>query len=298
MWYKWAGIKDAVFTQSRMEIIDGQCSVEVDMKAGVIRFNASAVAMWRLLRFTGVQLLYTDEEQLGGFQFHTDRDSLKGRKVKHKLPVLSIRDKKFLKKMGAQTAKYKARRVSSGWYLVDFARAKRGDIEDKRDRKAEVELKKVKTRPFSTITVTGESGKEYLAVPPHGHLCKPPEDYFPGCTIDEWFAHGEQWRKDKMRWRWGNYCMLTGRSAGVEVHEIDAKGHGKKMAALVPWNQIIVNSVPHRRLQSRTWQVVRYDVLAWPYDRTGIRIVDCDGKEVPAWWNLSQYEREKNREYR
>ena len=153
----------------------------------------------------------------------------------------------------------------------------------------------VPVRPFSTIEVRG-SESTYLAVPPHGALCRPLVDYFPGCTIDEWFSHEEQWRKKRMRWRWGEYCMMTG-GRPAEVHEIDAKGHGGKSCALVPWNMITVSSYCHRMLQSHTWTVIRYDPLAWPLDRTGIQIIDEEGKLISCWFNLSPYEREKRKQY-
>lgn len=91
-----------------------------------------------------------------------------------------------------------------------------------------------------------------------GSLSRPLEDYFLGIDLAEWFSQTEQWKKNKVR---AEHCAICG-NPNPSVHEIQSKGAGGSIAALVPWNMLSVCEPCHRMLHARKWIVESYDPLA------------------------------------
>ena len=145
------------------------------------------------------------------------------------------------------------------------------------------------------IMFKGESGRLWYAVKPIGELSRPLLEYFPGQNIDAWFERSEQWRKRSIREKFLGRGAVRG-ERNPEVHEIIPQGMGERKYTLAPWNMIPVSRLVHRLLQSHSWTVVRYDMLAYP-DPDGIIITDIDGKRISVWWNLSMYEKMKRMAY-
>ena len=110
----------------------------------------------------------------------------------------------------------------------------------------------------SYLSMTLPDGSTQSVAAHTGQLAHPLEDYFLGIDLAEWFGQSEQWKKNKVR---QEHCAICG-APNPSVHEIQSKGAGGSIAALVPWNMLSVCETCHRMLHSRKWIVKSYDPLA------------------------------------
>lgn len=106
----------------------------------------------------------------------------------------------------------------------------------------------------------------------------PLEDYF--LDWKKWFKLEEQKRKDEIRGRDDDKCLICGQDA-FEVHEIITKGAAGGEPALVPWNMVCTCRDHHTLLQKLIWSIYHFDPLN---KENGLIVIGADGKPVKKMW--------------
>jgi len=107
--------------------------VSVDNRLKTIRFGATTIRAWKLNRFKTVNLLFDDESGLAGLQFLEDYAGTV-QFGKHGSSGRLIYCKDLLKAAKAKPGRYKARRETGSFIVVDFRLAKIGQFAPRKGR--------------------------------------------------------------------------------------------------------------------------------------------------------------------